>query len=108
MNQAEIKKGKDQLARNSIAWHSAETIIADTDVDVLVIFDCCHAGSLCRPYRSRHGRCFEFLAACTADKKTRKPGPDSFTSALIWALKELVEKPFFSSTELQHMITKAP
>ena len=107
VTQAAIKE-KDQLERNSIAWHSAETLIADTDSDVLVIFDCCHAGSLCRPYRSRHGRCFEFLGACTADQKTRKPGPDSFTSDLIWALEQLAEKPFFTSSELQHMITKAP
>jgi hypothetical protein len=107
VTQAAIKK-KDQLERNSIAWHSAENNIASTDSDVLLIFDCCHAGSLCRPYRSSRGRCFEFLAACTADQKTRKPGPDSFTSALIWALEQLAAKPFFNSSELQHMVTKAP
>src|SRR5436305_613963 len=83
------QKAQEQLDRNTIAWNMAEKCIESTEADILVIFDCCQAGTLRHDFRSRPGRCFEFLVACAANETTRIPGPGSFTSALIWALKEL-------------------
>lgn len=74
---------------------------------MLVIFDCCHAGELERNVRSAFTRrAFEFLAATSAKSTTRKPGPHSFTSALIWSLSHLVEKEKegFSTQELLRTI----
>ncbi|KAK8108540.1 hypothetical protein PG984_014341 [Apiospora sp. TS-2023a] len=91
---------------HEIVWESAETNIRDTKADVLVIFDCCHAGELERSVRGhwKH-RAFEYLAATSAKSTTRKPGPKSFTRALIWSLNHLAEKrPFFSTTELLRTI----
>ncbi|KAI9777218.1 MAG: hypothetical protein M1816_004825 [Peltula sp. TS41687] len=98
----------EKKVRDSIAWGLVETNLEVTEADILVIFDCCHAGALCRPSRGPTRR-YEFLGACTEDKTTPSPGPASFTCALIWALKELANKKrFFASSELQHMIIKAP
>lgn len=91
---------------HEIVWESAETNIRETKADVLVIFDCCHAGELERSVRGhwKH-RAFEYLAATSAKSTTRKPGPRSFTRALIWSLNHLAEtRPFFSTTELLRTI----
>ncbi len=95
--------------RYEIAWDSAEALIESTDAEVLVIFDCCHAGVLCRPaHRSAVGPNFEFLAACDAKGTTRKPGPSSFTAALIWGLEGLSTKSYFSSAQLCNTLIDAP
>ena len=74
-------------ATNSVVWSQAENIIKHTQGDVLVIFDCCHAGYLAKSTRAISERNFEFLAACGSDDVTETPGDTSFTSALIWSLK---------------------
>ena len=80
-------------------------IIKRTQGDVLVIFDCCHAGVLAKKTRSILDRNFEFLAACGSDAVTEMPGKNSFTSALIWALKTLVKsKPSFTTNQLLRKI----
>jgi hypothetical protein len=78
---------------------------------VLLIFDCCFAGNLIpRPGRSCYpSRSFELIAACGKNKKTAWPGRDSFTSALIWALKTLVaDRKRFTTLELQTKIMNGP
>ena len=52
---------------------------------------------------------FEYIGSTQYNKKARGPGTDSFTSALIWSLKELATKPggFTTSTLLQK-IENAP
>jgi hypothetical protein len=88
-------------------WDEAEMIIKRTQGDVLVIFDCCHAGVLAKKTRSISDRNFEFLAACGSDGVTEMPGDNSFTSALIWALKVLVKsKSPFSTQQLLRKINK--
>lgn len=80
-------------------------IIKRTQGDVLIIFDCCHAGVLAKRTRSISDRNFEFLAACGSNDLTEMPGPNSFTSALIWALKSLVKsKPSFTTQQLLRKI----
>ncbi|MCJ1283851.1 hypothetical protein MMC26_003182 [Xylographa opegraphella] len=74
---------------NKVIWNRAEDLLQDTQADVLEIFDCCYAGNLGN-VRSPPTRAFEYLAATAPGATTRRPGPESFTSALIWALKALV------------------
>ena len=93
------------LKRNSIAWSEVESSIGNTDADVLLIFDCCNAGRLCRPYRALGRSYFEFLGACSENQTTEGPGDGSFTRALTWALKKLAKKEeAFSTSELRHVL----
>src|SRR5450432_490152 len=94
------------MKRNGILWHKVEGNLEHTRADVLTIFDCCFAGNLVIPSeRSASQRIFEFLAATGKDTTTPKPGPHSFTTALIWALEKLsCRKTPFSTTELLHQI----
>ena len=80
--------------------------------DIFLILDCCHAGKLLLPTRQGpewSKRIFEFLGAAGPEETTPLPGPDSFSRALIWALKELAKhgEPFISS-ELFSKILHAP
>lgn len=88
---------------NKVIWNRAEHLLQDTRADVLEIFDCCYAGSL--GIRSPSTRSFEYLAATGPNETTKAPGPQSFTAALIWALKELVtERGCFTTQQLMHKI----
>lgn len=98
---------------HEIVWSSAEHNIQNTQSDVLVIFDCCNAGEMDRGVRGLDftRRAFEYMAATSQRSTTRKPGPQSFTAALIWALKGMVlSKPGkrFSTQELIRKISQAP
>lgn len=74
---------------NQLVWINAEKVLHKRDADILLIFDCCYAGSLRKCYRGAHT--FEFLGACDEEEKTFGPGPKSFTKFLIRALMELAE-----------------
>jgi hypothetical protein len=91
--------------RNMIAWIAAEPLLSGTEADVLAIFDCCQAGHLCK-YRAPIR--FEYLGACDANQQTPAPGNESFTQALIWALRELSIEGSFPVSALQQKITQAP
>lgn len=78
---------------------------------MLLIFDCCYAGNLIpRDERSYYSsRSFELIAACGRSATTSLPGPASFTSALIWALKSLVaDRNRFTTLELQTKVMSCP
>jgi hypothetical protein len=77
--------------KNNVAWKGAENCIRASESDVLVIFDCCAAGGFGGVDASmRSGPLpFQCLAACRHSERTRAPGKQSFTSALIWALKDI-------------------
>ncbi|KAH8726017.1 hypothetical protein GQ44DRAFT_795340 [Phaeosphaeriaceae sp. PMI808] len=97
------KLGKDQIPSGDelVMWEMSEKILLDVKSDVLVIFDCCDAGAVAKLRSS--GRVFEYLGACTGHKYTYKPGENSFTSALTWALKELSSEPPFTT---DHLVSK--
>jgi len=99
---------EDEL--HEVIWNSAEHNIRSTKSDVLVIFDCCHAGELEKNVRSGFSRrAFEYLAATSAKSTTRKPGKHSFTKALIWSLQNLVEMgEGFTTQELLTKVLNAP
>lgn len=94
-----------------IVWLTAEGNIDNTDADVLVIFDCCHAGNLGRGYAQKRWshRCSEYLGATSANSTTPIPGDSSFTSGLIWALENLSDEPRgFTTQDLRRKIIEFP
>ncbi|MCJ1318298.1 hypothetical protein MMC15_003626 [Xylographa vitiligo] len=108
------KPGSLEIAGNSspndvrqhldkVIWNRTETNLQDTHADVLQVFDCCYAGTL---GTDRGGtRVFEYLAATSADATTKCPGPRSFTTALIWALKHLAStRGRFTTSDLLNTI----
>ena len=99
-------------ALNYIVWQEAERLIHSTQrADIFLILDCCHAGRLLRTRQSStwSNRIFEFLGAAGPDETTPLPGPDSFTSALIFALENFSEDgDSFTSSELLDKICHAP
>ncbi|KAF4313023.1 hypothetical protein GTA08_BOTSDO01707 [Botryosphaeria dothidea] len=105
-NSSQESRTADQRSRNSVAWRGAEQRFKGMQADVLVIFDCCEAGTLQGDFRTQHS--FEFLGACSRDQLTPGPGKQSFTRALIWALCQLKDSPGFDSAELKEKIISAP
>ncbi|KAK5733770.1 hypothetical protein LTR17_009474 [Elasticomyces elasticus] len=86
----------------SIMWSTVSQPIGNADADVLLIFDCCHAGQLARPFSRNPQSTYEFLGACSENNITPRPGPTSFTTALTWALRQLgKEDRAFNTAELQ-------
>lgn len=107
-NRSTSLRGESNGDLHEIVWNSAENNIKKTSADVLVIFDCCHAGLL--ELGVRGYRAFEYLAATSANSTTRKPGPQSFTSALIWSLDNLLKRhaPFSTQELLRTINVEAP
>ncbi|KAF2233663.1 hypothetical protein EV356DRAFT_577271 [Viridothelium virens] len=89
---------------NTLVWNNAEKGLQGKNADILLIFDCCHAGLL-RMDRGYHT--FEFLGACEKGETTPPPGYTSFTRALIWALKRMAEEhpQGFSTMQLKNRIS---
>lgn len=89
-------------------WNCAEATLPDASADVLEIFDCC-AGNPGITNGGWSPRCSEYLAATTAGHSSIRPGKESFTSALIWALTELaVNGRGFTTSQLARKIKQAP
>jgi hypothetical protein len=94
---------------HEVVWNYAEHHIKETQCDVRVIFDCCHAAELEKSVRGLIPRAFEYLVATSASSTTRKPGPASFTTALIWAFKRLVATGnSFTTQDLVAKVYNAP
>jgi hypothetical protein len=88
------QEGEVAGANASIDWTGVEIMLRETKADVLVIFDCCCAGSLfSRPPEALGRRLlrrkFLYVGACRAEQRTPSAGLQSFTSAMIWALEKL-------------------
>ncbi|KAI9815760.1 MAG: Phosphatidylinositol-4-phosphate 5-kinase [Pycnora praestabilis] len=92
---------------DSVTWNSIEANFCNAKSDVLIIFDCCSASTLSRnPHLSLQA--LQYLVP--KGTLTAAPGEASFTSALIWALKKLLEesKGGFTVHEVCRKITDAP
>jgi hypothetical protein len=92
-------------------WNDAETqlLSKSMDADVLAILDCCYAGGGAHKGSPRHTRTYELLAACSKDKRTPAPGPNSFTSRLLDAIEESLVAPESSpmvTTRLIDMVNR--
>lgn len=90
----------------SIEWTEVEHTLGKAKSDVLIIFDCCHAGLLCSPMYRGPRRSFYYVAACKWNQVAHSSGEKSFTTAMIWALKELVDSPGFTVTRLVSTLMK--
>ncbi|KAL9617994.1 MAG: hypothetical protein Q9160_007242 [Pyrenula sp. 1 TL-2023] len=89
---------------NKVVWNTAEGCIRNVEADILLVFDCCDAGAL-KAGRGHHT--FEFLGACQEREIAPLPGINSFTSAMICALRKLAKHSRgFYTTELQDKIIK--
>ena len=95
----------------TVVWNFAEAALQQTQGDIFEIFDCCYAGDLGRGSGGRGfgTRCFEFLGATSSGATTKSPGPHSFTSGLIWALRVLAkESGRFTTSTLANKVREAP
>jgi hypothetical protein len=99
--------GQEGKLAGSIEWHEVERTLSATSSDVLVIFDCCQAGELCRSAQEgflNSNRIFQYLGACESGQVTSRAGKLSFTSAIIWALEQLAGEASFPITKLVQKI----
>lgn len=95
------------VVKNCVRWHVAEAALQETEADVFEIFDCCYASEFRNGNFSE--RSFEYLGACSSRSITAVPGPNSFTSGLIWALSQLAkERDMFTTSELTNKIKEKP
>ncbi|KAL7923101.1 hypothetical protein ACQKWADRAFT_291217 [Trichoderma austrokoningii] len=104
----------------SVEWESVEKKLKNADLDVLVILDCCYAGSrVDRRFRQGksagiippEGRKFELLCAAEASKETLGRSNDimiAFSEALTEALKQLSTASIFTTSQLLQMIVSIP
>lgn len=89
-------------------WKSAETHLKEARADVLTIMDSCWASAVINKNNRRVERSFETLAA--THEYTRRPGPESFTRALIDSLSDLhpettkIDQPPFDTSRLHARI----
>jgi len=103
------KKGNKSLRQ--IVWAEAERTIEETQADLFLIFDCCYAGQLAKPMRSAPTKIFDFLGSTQKNSTALSPGPESFTTAMTWALTALAKEhgvSGFTTSTLQHKISEAP
>jgi hypothetical protein len=72
-------------------WNKAEDILRSEDVecDILTILDTCYASNLAKSGKEEN-RVMELLSACAIDQTTAA-GQNSFTRALVDALRELLD-----------------
>ena len=68
-------------------WAQAVKGLGTAEADVLEILDCCFASNIMKSL-IENTRTYEVLAATGKDKLTPKPGPRSYTRALIDSLKD--------------------
>ncbi|KAL8792868.1 MAG: hypothetical protein Q9195_004510 [Heterodermia aff. obscurata] len=96
-----------QCQLDRVVWNQTEELLKSAAADILEIFDCCYAGMVGQTKGDT--RLFEFLAATKANATTKVPGKESFTSALIHALGELVDQApegRFTTSQLLAKITE--
>ncbi|KAF2475654.1 uncharacterized protein BDR25DRAFT_253097 [Lindgomyces ingoldianus] len=74
-------------------WDKAEAPLKEDAVgDVLSILDCCFASSAALKNRAEEFRTYQLLAASAVESPTNEPGKNSFTTALIDSLEELLDE----------------
>ncbi|EON62310.1 hypothetical protein W97_01531 [Coniosporium apollinis CBS 100218] len=73
-------------------WEPAERALMEgPEGDVLAIFDTCYASNVQKGVTS-DARSYQLIAASSYDQPTAAPGQNSFTTALIKSLKELLDR----------------
>lgn len=77
----------DNAHKPQASWNEAETPLKDAEADVLMILDTCSAGNIFKGQGDEGIRAFQVLAAAGRNQPASPPGKNSFTRALIDALK---------------------
>lgn len=91
------------------SWKQVKHILLEeAQSDILVVLDCCFAGNAFADFQRSERRVFEIMVATAAGALTARPGPHSFTTAMMRALRKLREassRPI-STWELSQTILK--
>ncbi|KAK5728872.1 hypothetical protein LTR15_002013 [Elasticomyces elasticus] len=90
------------------SWSQAEIALDAATADTLVILDCCFAGNVVGEKSTIPSkRSYELMVATGKDMTATRPGPRSYTHALIDALSSLKrELKVFSTADLSQRISK--
>ncbi|KAH7141208.1 hypothetical protein B0J13DRAFT_556379 [Dactylonectria estremocensis] len=94
---------KPDRAYATVEWSAIQTLFEMAKCDVLLLLDCC-AGASAAPLTERPTNIKETIAACGFETWAPRPGPQSFTNALIEVLKEWASQPPFSAAMLHSEI----
>ncbi|KAI9683741.1 MAG: Phosphatidylinositol-4-phosphate 5-kinase [Bathelium mastoideum] len=96
------------LSSTYALWQQVEVhLMHNAKCDALSILDCCFAGDVHKDGLDDDDRTYQLLSAAGKGKTTRRPGPASFTTALIKSLSQLQKKygnkPFTTLQLLEHI-----
>jgi hypothetical protein len=81
----------------TVKWSGIQNILEEAQSDVLLLLDCCNAGTA----NTNEGEGLtELISACAWNSEANGVGPYSFTNALVIELQDLAKRPFFSTGEL--------
>ncbi|KAK5725160.1 hypothetical protein LTR17_013196 [Elasticomyces elasticus] len=109
---AEVEVAQGSSSKESFtpacSWSQAEIILDAATADTLVILDCCFAGNVVgEKIAVSSKRSYEIMVATGKDMTATRPGPRSYTHALIDALSSLKrELEVFSTADLSQRISK--
>ena len=73
-------------------WSGIQVLLEQAESDVLILLDCCAAGTA---NAGGGSGVTELIAACAFNATANGVGPHSFTNALVIELTELSRKPSF-------------
>ncbi|OCL06342.1 hypothetical protein AOQ84DRAFT_411318 [Glonium stellatum] len=75
------------------AYNNAERpLLEDSECDILAILDCCFASNIQKHGQEMQPRNYEVLTASGYNRVTAGPGKNSFTTALIASLEDLLKE----------------
>jgi hypothetical protein len=85
----------------TVKWSGIQNVLEESQSDVLLLLDCCHAGSA----NTNEGNgVTEVISACPYNSNANGVGPYSFTHALVIELEALASRAEFSTGELYNNI----
>jgi hypothetical protein len=87
--------------RPTVQWSGIQNVLEQAESDVLILLDCCHAGTATA---SEGNGVTELISACAYNSQANGVGSYSFTKELIIELQQLSQKPSFTVAELYRNI----
>jgi hypothetical protein len=94
-------RNNNKLKCPTVKWSGIQNVLEESQSDVLLLLDCCHAGSA----NTNEGNgVTEVISACPYNSNANGVGPYSFTHALVIELEALANRAEFSTGELYNNI----
>jgi hypothetical protein len=94
-------RNNNKLKCPTVKWSGIQNVLEESQSDVLLLLDCCHAGSA----NTNEGNgVTEVISACPYNSSANGVGPYSFTHALVIELEALASRVEFSTGELYNNI----